>query len=105
VQGIARKRDVAVEITMLTDEAPIEFAPGIVNVFERVCAEQNIDAVKMPSGGGHDAAHITRAAPAGMIFIPSRDGVSHDPREFSSPAEILCGAQVLLGALLALDTE
>jgi len=105
IQWIARKRGVAVEVTILTDEAPVEFAPDIVNLLERVCAAQNIDAVKMPSGGGHDAAHIARVAPAGMIFIPSRDGVSHDPREFSSPAEILCGAQVLLGALLALDTE
>jgi hydantoinase/carbamoylase family amidase len=100
---IATKRGVEIETAVLMNEAPVEFSNDVVNAFERVCAAQNIDAMKMPSGAGHDAAHVARVAPAGMIFVPSRGGVSHDPREFSFPQEIQRGAQVLLGALLAMD--
>lgn len=103
LEWIARKRDIGIEITRLTDETPVEFSPKVINAFERVCAGQKLDFLKMPSGAGHDAAHVARVAPAGMIFIPSRGGVSHDPREFSTPEQITRGAQVLLGALAALD--
>lgn len=57
----------------------------------------------MPSGAGHDAQEIAPIAPVGMIFIPSREGISHSPREFSSPEDIANGANVLLHTLLNLD--
>jgi len=58
----------------------------------------------MPSGAGHDAQDMARLAPVGMIFIPSVGGISHSPREFSRPADIVNGANVLLHTLLKLDT-
>ena len=58
----------------------------------------------MPSGAGHDAQDMARLAPVGMIFIPSVGGISHSPREFSRPADIANGANVLLHTLLKLDT-
>ncbi len=57
----------------------------------------------MPSGAGHDAQEIAHLCPVGMIFVPSRDGISHSPREFSEPADITNGANVLLHTLLKLD--
>jgi N-carbamoyl-L-amino-acid hydrolase len=57
----------------------------------------------LPSGAGHDAQEIARLCPVGMIFVPSRDGISHSPREYSEPADIANGANVLLHALLKLD--
>lgn len=57
----------------------------------------------LPSGAGHDAQEIAHLCPIGMIFIPSRDGISHSPREFSTPADITNGANVLLHTLLKLD--
>jgi len=57
----------------------------------------------MPSGAGHDAQEIALLCPVGMIFVPSRDGISHSPREFSEPADITNGANVLLHTLLKLD--
>lgn len=57
----------------------------------------------MPSGAGHDAQDMAQLAPVGMIFIPSIGGISHSPKEFSRPADIANGANVLLGALLKLD--
>jgi len=103
IREIVSPRGIAIEIVTLTDETPVQFSDKVVNVVERVCAAQSLDALKMPSGAGHDAAHIARVAPTGMIFVPSRGGISHDPREFSPLPEIRRGAQVLLGALLELD--
>ena len=57
----------------------------------------------LPSGAGHDAQEIAALCPIGMIFVPSRDGISHSPREFSEPADITNGANVLLHTLLKLD--
>ena len=57
----------------------------------------------MPSGAGHDAQEIARIGPVGMIFIPSIDGISHSPKEFSRPQDIENGANVLLQTVLAFD--
>ncbi len=59
----------------------------------------------MPSGAGHDAQEIAHIAPVGMIFVPSRDGISHSPREFSMPEDIANGANVLLHTLLKQDVR
>jgi len=58
----------------------------------------------MPSGAGHDAQAIAMLGPMGMIFVPSLGGISHAPKEFSKPGDIVNGANVLLGALLRLDS-
>jgi N-carbamoyl-L-amino-acid hydrolase len=58
----------------------------------------------MPSGAGHDAQEIAVLAPMGMIFVPSRDGISHSAEEYTSPAQIAAGADVLLRTLLSLST-
>jgi N-carbamoyl-L-amino-acid hydrolase len=57
----------------------------------------------MPSGAGHDAQEIARIAPTGMIFVPSVGGVSHAPKEFTSPKDLANGANVLLHTVLAID--
>lgn len=59
--------------------------------------------LSMPSGAGHDAQEIARLAPMGMIFVPSRDGISHSPREFTEPEQITNGANVLLRTVMSLD--
>jgi beta-ureidopropionase / N-carbamoyl-L-amino-acid hydrolase len=58
----------------------------------------------LPSGAGHDAQHMARLGPAGMIFVPSVGGISHAPKEFTRPHDIVNGANVLLHTILALDT-
>ena len=57
----------------------------------------------MPSGAGHDAQAMAVLGPMGMIFIPSVGGISHSPKEFSRPADIVNGANVLLRSVLAAD--
>ncbi|WOJ97012.1 Zn-dependent hydrolase [Congregibacter brevis] len=60
---------------------------------------------RMPSGAGHDAQSLGTICPIGMIFVPSRDGVSHSPKEYTSPEQITNGANVLLRTLIKLDSE
>ena len=57
----------------------------------------------MPSGAGHDAQSMAKISPIGMIFIPSVDGVSHSPKEYSRPSDIENGANVLLHTILEID--
>jgi N-carbamoyl-L-amino-acid hydrolase len=57
----------------------------------------------MPSGAGHDAQDMTHVAPTGMIFVPSVDGISHSPKEFTSTEDMANGANVLLRSILAID--
>jgi N-carbamoyl-L-amino-acid hydrolase len=58
----------------------------------------------MPGCGAlHDAQNAARFAPMGMIFVPSRGGISHAPMEYSSPEQVANGAEVLYRTLLRVD--
>ncbi|KAH8585774.1 hypothetical protein B0O99DRAFT_530042 [Bisporella sp. PMI_857] len=57
----------------------------------------------MISGAGHDSVYTSKRCPTAMVFIPCKDGISHNPTEYSSPEECATGAQVLLGAVLRFD--
>jgi len=60
-------------------------------------------SLDLPSFAGQDSQNIAKLAPMGMIFIPSKDGISHSPREYSSPEDIAAGAEVLYRTVLLLD--
>jgi len=57
----------------------------------------------MPSGAGHDAQDMATIAPTGMIFVPSRDGISHSPKEYTAPGDMANGATVLFNTVLSID--
>ena len=57
----------------------------------------------MPCGAGHDSQSLAGITPIGMIFVPSKDGISHAPGEFTSEQQITDGANVLLQTIIALD--
>ena len=61
------------------------------------------NTLSLPSGAGHDAQDMALITPTGMIFVPSVDGISHSPKEYSTPEAIAKGTQVLLNTLLRLD--
>jgi N-carbamoyl-L-amino-acid hydrolase len=89
--------------TAVSDKHPVRSAPGIMHHMTKVCAELGIVQKTMPSGAGHDAMCIATLAPQGMIFVPSRAGISHAPEEFTEPEQCVAGARVLLGTLLEVD--
>lgn len=59
---------------------------------------------QMPSGAGHDAQEMARITPMAMIFVPSVGGISHSPREFTKPEDVVNGANVLLNSVIAADS-
>jgi acetylornithine deacetylase/succinyl-diaminopimelate desuccinylase-like protein len=78
---------------------PLELDPALVDIVERAAAAEGATSMRMPSGAGHDAMLIGRRAPAAMIFVPSRGGISHSPEEYSTPDHVELGMRVLAGAL------
>jgi N-carbamoyl-L-amino-acid hydrolase len=58
--------------------------------------------MRLPSGAFHDANFIADLAPAGMIFVPCKDGISHSPAEYARPDDLAAGARVLAAALVKL---
>lgn len=74
-------------------------------VIARSAKELGLTTRQLPSGAGHDAQAMARLGPMGMIFVPSQDGISHSPKEFSKADDITNGANVLLRSLMALDAE
>jgi succinyl-diaminopimelate desuccinylase len=77
--------------------------PEIRKIIKQEAEKLGMTTLSLPSGAGHDAQEMARIAPMGMIFIPSKDGISHAPEEYSSPEAIANGARVLLQTLLELD--
>ena len=79
--------------------------PQIQKVMEQSATKLGLSTMYLPSGAGHDAQEMARIAPIGMIFIPSKGGISHSPKEYSSSENIANGANVLLQTILRLDEE
>jgi N-carbamoyl-L-amino-acid hydrolase len=97
---IGKRRFIKVVIERLAEEKPVLFSKSIIGVLDTICSEINIPSMKLYSGAGHDASFLAKATKAGMIFIPSVGGISHDPREVTLPVDVLYGTKVLLAALL-----
>lgn len=76
---------------------------GIRKIIGDQAKAMGFSTLSLPSGAGHDAQEMARIAPMGMIFIPSKNGISHAPSEYSSPEDIANGANVLLHTILQLD--
>ncbi|WP_338229722.1 Zn-dependent hydrolase [Algoriphagus taiwanensis] len=77
--------------------------PMIREIIQKEAEKLGLTTKSLPSGAGHDAQEMARIAPMGMIFIPSKDGISHAPEEYSSKKDIANGANVLLNTILTLD--
>jgi N-carbamoyl-L-amino-acid hydrolase len=58
--------------------------------------------MRLPSGAGHDAQMMARICPAGMVFVPSVRGLSHNVAEYTEPADLVAGAEILLDLMLEL---
>ncbi|MBS9781002.1 MAG: M20 family metallo-hydrolase [Gammaproteobacteria bacterium] len=85
----------------LTDTTPVESDEVLMAHLDSACESQNISHKRMPSGAGHDAAFMAHIAPMAMVFVPSLDGKSHCPEEWTEPDEMAKGVSVLAGAIEA----
>ncbi len=101
--AIARSSGVQVRFEPINVNKPAPTDPRVRAEIEAAAQTLGLSAKRMPSGAGHDAQDMARLGPVGMIFIPSVEGISHSPEEFSRPEDIANGANVLLHTLLRLD--
>ena len=77
----------------------------VVDLVEHTAKRFSYSTHRMPSGAGHDAQMLARVCPAAMIFVPSINGLSHNPAESTDAADLDAGADVLLHTLLALADQ
>ena len=92
-------------LTQIWDQPPTYFAADCIAAVRRAAETSGYSSREIVSGAFHDAAYVSRVAPAAMIFVPCRDGISHNEAEFSSKEQCAAGAQVLLQAVLDYDRQ
>ena len=78
----------------------VDFAPECIAAVTQAASDLGVRYRRMMSGAGHDAVYVSRVAPTAMIFIPCRDGISHNEAEYATPEHCALGAQALCDALL-----
>jgi len=81
---------------------PVAFAPHMIEMVGQIAGEFGYSARRITSGAGHDAQMMAAICPTGMIFVPSVNGLSHNVKEHTEPADIEAGANILLRMLLRL---
>lgn len=97
--------DVSIETERLARFEPVVFDEQIVQMIEESAAQYQLSCRRMTSGAGHDAQMMARICPTAMIFVPSRDGISHNPLEHTDDASLVAGAKVLLDTACKLVTR
>ncbi len=103
---IAKASNVQIEFRPLDTTAdPAIMTSSIQDAIKKSAEKLGLSTKRMPSGAGHDAQDMALIAPSGMIFVPSKGGISHSPKEFTSAEDMANGANVLLNTILALDKK
>ena len=94
-----RARPCPARIERVTNVAPTVFDPTVIDQVRAKARALKLSHMDMPSGAGHDAMHIAKLCPAGMIFVPCERGVSHNESENATPTDLAAGARVLVAVL------
>ncbi|GFN23405.1 Zn-dependent hydrolase [Thermanaeromonas sp. C210] len=97
---VCKKRNIEVEIEEVVRFSPIHFPDHMIDTVEQAAKEEGIPFMRIASGAGHDAQALAKLIDVGMIFTPSRGGLSHCPDEYTDYEDIAKCAQVLLKAML-----
>lgn len=92
----------ATNVTELVNAPSLEFPIIVRDRIRRITNELGLPVLDIPSLAGHDARHLHYIAPTGMIFVPCRNGISHNEAEWAEPAHLAQGAQVLAEVLAEL---
>ena len=99
---IAASEGVEISTRCLARFEPVLFDPASVALVEDTARALGFAVRRLPSGAGHDAQMLARICPTAMIFVPSAGGISHNVKEYTAPADLEAGANVLLHCLLKL---
>ncbi len=99
ISAIARRRDLMFEFDVIGELSPVKCDQGVVDTLTQVCEIMEIDSLRMHSGAAHDTQTLAGITRAGMVFVPSAEGRSHSPAEWTAWEDIETGANVLLNTL------
>ncbi len=105
VERVAESNSVEIDTKWVARFEPVVFDPRVVELVESNASALGLPVRRMPSGAGHDAGILAGVCPAGMVFVPSAKGISHNPAEHTEPADLIAGANVLLNTVVALATD
>lgn len=103
IAAAAAQRGVETAVEWLNDQAPVETTRSVQDLIAQSAGSLGVGWQAVPSGAGHDAAHLAALGPMGMIFIPSVGGRSHVPEEFTELSDIALGVEVLTSTLHRMD--
>lgn len=81
LDAICARRAVKGEINVISSEAPVAMSDRMISAISDICGKKGIAYELMPSGAGHDAMNVAKLLPTGMIFLPCKGGISHNPAE------------------------
>ena len=87
------------------ESTPVPCDPCIMWAVDKACRKFSDRVIEMPSRASHDAQELGRRWPMGMIFVPSAQGISHNPAEYTSNADCIRGTEVLAETIQILDNE
>jgi N-carbamoyl-L-amino-acid hydrolase len=102
---IAESEDVEINTKWVARFEPVVFDPRVVELVESTASAMGLSVRRMPSGAGHDAQILAEVCPAGMVFVPSVNGISHNPAEHTEPGDLVAGANVLLNTVVPLAQD
>ena len=100
--GAARELGLDLDLREIWHAPPIRFDPRCVELVRRSAEALGLASMPISSGAGHDACHIARVAPTAMIFIPCRDGLSHNEAESATEQDVAAGCDVLCQVVVEL---
>ena len=100
ITNMEKSRNLQISVTELSDEIPIKIDESIVQSLRESCNSLSFPYNEMSSGAGHDAMNLATMCPTGMIFVPSKDGLSHNKDEFTSMEQIIQGVKVLIDIMM-----
>ena len=105
-EAIGKEAGVAFTMERYASDEPALTDPGLQDLIETNARAAGYSTLRLPSGAGHDAQSLGRAGiPIGMIFVPSKGGISHSPRELTEWDDATRGAEVLYRVLRELDAR
>lgn len=105
IEQVMADRNLCVSSKKLSSTPPISLDQGIVSLLAEIAQQNNVATIQMSSGAVHDAATIAQVIPTGMIFVPSVDGRSHCPEEFTNIEDIAIGCNILADAIRNLASK
>ncbi len=104
ITATCRRRGIGLEVELIADTSPVVLPLWVRQALADAAKERGVPYRVLTSGASHDAQMINAIVPTALLFVPSRDGLSHVPEEWTDAADIARGVDVLLGAVISLDS-